>query len=99
MIYQGSATEFSFRHALAWQNGVQFELVQPLAGPSIFVDHLKQHGPGLHHIGAYVPDHAAAVWRPRMKDMSLSRAPAASGRMAMAPSPISRPQEYPASSS
>ncbi len=61
MIYQGSATEFSFRHALAWQNGVQFELVQPLAGPSIFVDHLKQHGPGLHHIGAYVPDHAAAV--------------------------------------
>jgi catechol 2,3-dioxygenase-like lactoylglutathione lyase family enzyme len=61
MVYQGSAAEFSFRHALAWQNEVQFELVQPLAGPSIFADHLEQHGPGLHHIGAYVTDHAAAV--------------------------------------
>jgi hypothetical protein len=61
MIYQGSAAEFSFRHALAWQNETQLELVQPVSGPSIFADHLERHGPGLHHIGAYVPDHAGAV--------------------------------------
>jgi methylmalonyl-CoA/ethylmalonyl-CoA epimerase len=61
MVYQDSAVEFSFRHALAWQNQVQFELVQPLTGPSIFADHLEQHGPGLHHIGTYVADHPAAV--------------------------------------
>jgi catechol 2,3-dioxygenase-like lactoylglutathione lyase family enzyme len=40
---------------------MQFELVQPLAGPSIFQDHLTAHGEGLHHVGKYVPDHPAAV--------------------------------------
>ena len=59
--YLGAAVEFSLLHALAWQGDVQFELVQPLAGPSIFTDHLEAHGEGLHHIGKYVPDHAAAV--------------------------------------
>ena len=61
MRYHGEEVEFSLRHALAWQGELQFELVQPLSGPSIFVDHLETHGEGLHHVGKYVPDHAAAV--------------------------------------
>ena len=32
MVYAGAPAEFTFRHALAWQNEqVQFELVQPAA--------------------------------------------------------------------
>jgi methylmalonyl-CoA/ethylmalonyl-CoA epimerase len=61
MVYFGNPVEFSLRHALAWQGEVQFELVQPLDGPSIFADHLRDHGPGMHHIGKYVADHPAAV--------------------------------------
>jgi hypothetical protein len=61
MRYHGENVEFSLRHALAWQGEMQFELVQPLAGPSIFADHLEAHGEGLHHVGKYVPDHATAV--------------------------------------
>jgi methylmalonyl-CoA/ethylmalonyl-CoA epimerase len=61
MRYRGDAAEFSFRHALAWQGEMQFELIQPLAGPSIFSDHLAVHGEGLHHVGKYVPEHAKAV--------------------------------------
>jgi methylmalonyl-CoA/ethylmalonyl-CoA epimerase len=61
MTYHGTATAFEFRHALAWQGDIQFELVQPISGPSIFADHLRQHGPGLHHVGKYVADHPAAV--------------------------------------
>jgi methylmalonyl-CoA/ethylmalonyl-CoA epimerase len=62
MIYNGEPAEFEFRHALAWQGpDVQFELVQPLHGRSIFADHLRDHGPGLHHVGKYVADHPAAV--------------------------------------
>jgi methylmalonyl-CoA/ethylmalonyl-CoA epimerase len=61
MRYRGEPVEFSLRHALAWQGDLQFELVQPLAGPSIFADHLERHGEGLHHVGKYVSDHAAAV--------------------------------------
>ena len=61
MTYYGKAVSFEFRHALAWQGDVQFELVQPVSGPSIFADHLREHGPGLHHVGKYVADHPAAV--------------------------------------
>jgi methylmalonyl-CoA/ethylmalonyl-CoA epimerase len=61
MVYHGAAVSFSVRHALAWQGDVQFELVQPLQGPSIWADHLAEHGPGMHHIGKYVTDHRAAV--------------------------------------
>lgn len=61
MRYRGEPAEFGLRHALAWRDGVQLELVQPLEGPSIFKDHLEAHGEGLHHVGIYVPDHARAV--------------------------------------
>ena len=59
--YMGEARAFSLRHALAWQGEMQFELVQPLTGPSIFRDFQKQGSGTLHHIGKYVDDHAAAV--------------------------------------
>jgi catechol 2,3-dioxygenase-like lactoylglutathione lyase family enzyme len=61
MRYHEQDVAFSFLHALAWQGNLQFELVQPLDGPSIFADHLEQHGEGLHHVGKVVDDHAAAV--------------------------------------
>jgi methylmalonyl-CoA/ethylmalonyl-CoA epimerase len=61
MRYHGEEVEFSLRHALAWQGDLQFELVQPLGGPSILADHLAAHGEGLHHVGKYVTDHAGAV--------------------------------------
>ena len=61
MRYHGEEVEFSLRHALAWQGEVQFELVQPLAGPSIFADTLAEHREGLHHVGKYVADHQGAV--------------------------------------
>lgn len=61
MMYGGEPAEFAFRHALAWSGETQIELVQPLWGPSIFADHLERHGPGLHHVGIIVDDHAAHV--------------------------------------
>ncbi len=61
MIYHGAEGRFSFRHAIAWQGDLQFELIEPLEGQSIFADHLEAHGEGMHHIGKYVPEHGAAV--------------------------------------
>jgi len=61
MRYFGKDVAFSFRHAFAWQGDVQFELIEPLDGPSIFADHLNLHGEGLHHVGKFVDDHPAAV--------------------------------------
>ena len=61
MRYHGAEGRFSFRHALAWQGDIQFELIEPLEGQSIFADHLEAHGEGMHHIGKYVREHGAAV--------------------------------------
>jgi methylmalonyl-CoA/ethylmalonyl-CoA epimerase len=60
-VYRGEEVEFSLRHALAWSGEMQFELVQPLSGPSIFADHLERHGEGLQHLGRHVEDHPAEV--------------------------------------
>ena len=84
MVYGGAPAEFAFRHALAWQNEqVQFELVQPLTGPSIFADHLKRHGPGLHHLGTYVADHAAAVRADRQIGVSIRSSAPTSAQITM----------------
>ena len=62
MTYKGQAAQFGLKHALAWKDGVQFELVQPTTGPSIFADQLHSAGEGLNHIGIHVmEDHAEAV--------------------------------------
>jgi catechol 2,3-dioxygenase-like lactoylglutathione lyase family enzyme len=53
--YYGSPTD-----ARAKINGfeigsIQFELLQPLEGPSTWKDYLDQHGEGIHHIAFFVP--------------------------------------------
>lgn len=59
-VFAGEPAHFSFRHALGWSGSTQIELVQPLAGPSIFAEQLATTGPGLNHVGRLVDDHAAA---------------------------------------
>jgi methylmalonyl-CoA/ethylmalonyl-CoA epimerase len=60
-IYAGENIPFAFRHALAWMGEVQYELIEPLEGPSIFRDQLDSTGEGPNHIGAVVDDHPSAV--------------------------------------
>jgi methylmalonyl-CoA/ethylmalonyl-CoA epimerase len=60
-IYHGESVPFAFRHALAQLGEVQYELVEPIDGPSIFRDQLDSAGEGFSHVGVVVPDHAAAV--------------------------------------
>lgn len=49
--YHGIPGEFSMRQAVALsKDGMQYELIQPLTGPSIYQDFLNLHGEGLHHI-------------------------------------------------
>ncbi len=46
------------RVAMANLGEIQFELLQPLHGPSTHMDFAKQHGQGIHHISfGPVPDH------------------------------------------
>jgi methylmalonyl-CoA/ethylmalonyl-CoA epimerase len=79
MKYRGEPTTFGLRHALAWKENVQFELLQPLEGPSIFADHLVERGEGFHHIGIYVPDHSRAVAELISLDFALLQSAAGFG--------------------
>jgi methylmalonyl-CoA/ethylmalonyl-CoA epimerase len=45
-----------------WRWGdVTFEWIQPLIGPSIYDEYLKEHGEGLHHLAFNVKDMDEAV--------------------------------------
>jgi catechol 2,3-dioxygenase-like lactoylglutathione lyase family enzyme len=47
---------------VSWMMGtVAFELLQPLEDGSIWMDYLKQHGPGIHHVAFHVPRTAPAT--------------------------------------
>jgi methylmalonyl-CoA/ethylmalonyl-CoA epimerase len=48
-IVRGQDVPFSFRIAFAAVGGSNFELIAPHEGESIYVDHLKTHGEGMHH--------------------------------------------------
>lgn len=41
---------FEFLLALSWMGETQIELIQPVHGPTIYEDHLRRKGEGLHHI-------------------------------------------------
>lgn len=50
--YRGQSSDFTLRFCYAdiTPNGIVYEVIQPVAGPSIFQEFLDQHGEGLHHI-------------------------------------------------
>lgn len=48
--YYGEPTDFTARMAFTELGTVELELIQPVAGRSIWADFLAEHGPGIHHI-------------------------------------------------
>ncbi len=48
--YHGTPTEAKAKIVSWWLGQVQFELLQPLGGPSEWQDFLDKHGVGVHHI-------------------------------------------------
>lgn len=59
--YRGEPREYSMLVALTDLAGTQIELITPLEGPNIYIDHLKSHGEGLHHIGCFALDEPVAT--------------------------------------
>ena len=55
-VYHGQPADFTARMAFAELGPIELELIQPLAGESIWADFLAEHGPGLHHIRFNVPE-------------------------------------------
>ena len=58
--FTGSSPTFHLRFAIALIGLSSIELIQPVSGLTIYSEQLKNRGPGIHHIGVYVPDLEAA---------------------------------------
>jgi methylmalonyl-CoA/ethylmalonyl-CoA epimerase len=54
MTYHGEPQDYAMTIALAQAGPVQWEVVQPVWGESVFADFLREHGDGLHHIGVFI---------------------------------------------
>jgi len=67
MTYRGEAGRFGMRLAMAG-SGPQIELIEPLAGPSVYHEWIERHGYGVQHLGFHVPDLSAVARRLAKED-------------------------------
>ena len=59
--FRGESHEYSMRLALATVGETMLELIEPLEGPSIYTEHLDEHGEGLHHVACFAFEDPEAV--------------------------------------
>lgn len=57
-VYQGAVMNGKFMTVEV--NGIRFEIIEPLDGPSVWKDYLLAHGEGVQHIGLSVDNSEAA---------------------------------------
>ncbi|NMB61530.1 MAG: hypothetical protein GYA18_04235 [Chloroflexi bacterium] len=56
MTYYGKPANYVMRIALSYFGPTRIELIQSIAGESIYTDFVREHGYGVHHIGLVVAD-------------------------------------------
>jgi hypothetical protein len=61
MTYRGRRQDYSMRLAFTWCADLQLEVIQPLEGPTIYEEFLRDHGEGMHHLGIFASDFDASV--------------------------------------
>ena len=61
VTYRGRPVEAELRLAFARSGDVEIELVEILSGDGPSLEHIRRHGPGLHHVRFEVDDLASKV--------------------------------------
>ena len=56
MTYLGEPVEYGIKIALAQAGAVQWEIIEPLWGESIYTEFLRERGEGLHHVAYFVDE-------------------------------------------
>lgn len=63
MTFRGQEQPYTMKLALAMVGNTQYELIEPLEGPTTYHEFLEQHGEGLHHLGYIVENIDAEIAR------------------------------------
>lgn len=61
MMYRGQQAKFRYKVALSKGFAPQWELIQPVEGPTVYDDDFGKNGEGLHHLGFFVNDIDARI--------------------------------------
>ena len=69
--FMGKPSDATWALSLAWVGDIQFELMQPLSGESVYTHFLEKKGEGIHHIKEWVDDCAAAIEVYRKKGIGV----------------------------
>ena len=49
------APEFHFQLGITFYSNIEFEVIQPVKGPTVYQEYLNRHGRGFHHIKEVIP--------------------------------------------
>ncbi|MDI7277419.1 MAG: VOC family protein, partial [Anaerolineae bacterium] len=71
MTYRGRPADYRMRLALGWLGPLRIELIEPLAGESVYAEFVRQHGYGVHHLGVLVDDMATALAQARAAGLEM----------------------------
>ena len=69
--FMGKPSDATWALAIAWVGDIQFELMQPLSGESVYTHFLDKKGEGIHHIKEWVDDCAAEIEKYRKKGIGV----------------------------
>jgi len=69
--FKGKPSNATWVLAITWVGDIQFELMQPLSGESVYTRFLRKKGEGIHHIKEWVDDCAAEVEKYRKKGFNV----------------------------
>lgn len=61
MRRHGCPSSYKIRIALSYFGDSRIELIQHLEGDTVYLEFIRQHGFGVHHLGIYVPDISSAL--------------------------------------
>ena len=61
MTYHGETADYRMRIALSYFGPLRIELIEPLEGDTVYADHVREHGYGVHHFGLLVEDMGQAL--------------------------------------
>lgn len=61
MTLRGKPVVYTMKLAVTQIGNIQWELIEPLTGPSVYKEFLEQRGEGVHHIACDVRDYDQAV--------------------------------------
>ncbi len=69
--YKGKPCNWSALIAITWIGDRQLELMQPLKGPNLYYDFLKEKGEGIHHMKEWVEDCQKTIEEYRKKGINV----------------------------